>query len=266
MALNIKRTNMTLPEKMSQNLKNILIVFDAAGYNPLSIETVIELAIRSQTGIQALYIEDNNLINAVGLPFTREISLYTAAISHIDSTLMMQKLHADAESIKKQVEAIAVTRSVSLSFSSVRGQKTQVIKNRTQELSMVFIPAVYSSNGRKQQHQLKHEIALVYDAQSPSCEKTLSIATSQAAKNNSPLFIIVDSEQSKQHVEQSMRQQSRRGNCHVVDLSTAEDVVLILQKHSPGLLVLTEDCRLFNDEKVLQRLIDSLESDILLLR
>jgi hypothetical protein len=257
---------MTSPEKMSQNLNNILIVFDAAGYNPVSFQTVIELAIRSQTGIQALYIEDNNLINAVGLPFTREISLHTAAISHIDSTSMMQKLHADAESIKKQVEEIAVTRSVSLSFSSIRGQKTQVIKNRTQELNMVFIPAFYSSNGRKQQHPLKHEIAMVYDAQSPSCEKALSIATSQAAKSSSPLFIIVDSEQSKQHVEQLLRQQSGRGTCHVVDLAKADDVLLLLQKHSPGLLVLTEDSRLFNDEKILQRLIDSLESDILLLR
>jgi hypothetical protein len=257
---------MISPEKMSQNLNNILIVFDAAGYNPLSIQTVIELAIRSQTGIQAVYIEDNNLINAVGLPFTREISLHTAAISHIDSSSMLQKLQADAENIKKQVEAIAFTRSVSFSFSSVRGQKTQVIKNRTQELSMVFIPAVYSNTGRKQQHQLKHEIAVIFDAQSPSCEKALSIALSQAAKNMSQLFVITDCEQSIQHVELLLRQQNGHGTCRIADLSKADDALLLLQKHSPGLLVLSEDSRLFDDERVLQRMIDSLESDILLIR
>jgi flagellar biosynthesis regulator FlaF len=179
---------------------------------------------------------------------------------------MLQKLQADAENIKKQVEAIAFTRSVSFSFSSVRGQKTQVIKNRTQELSMVFIPAAYSSNDRKQQHQLKHEIAVVFDAQSPSCEKALSIALAQSTKNVSTLLVIADSEQSKQHVEQLLRQYSGRGSCRIVDLSKADDALLLLQKHSPGLLVLSEDSRLFNDERVLQRMIDSLESDILLIR
>lgn len=257
---------MTSPEKMNSNLKNILIIFDAAGYNPVSMQTVIELAIRSQSGIQALYIEDNNLINAVGLPFTREVSLHTAAISHIDSTLMMQKLHADAESIKKQVEEIAVTRSVSLSFSSMRGQKAQVIRNRTAELSMVFIPAVYSTNSRKQQHYLKHEVVMVYDGQSPSREKALTIALSQAAKNSHQLFVIVDSEQAKQHVEQLLLQQGGRGFCHLANFSNVGEIVLLLQKRSPGLLVLAEDSQLVDNEQVLQQLINSLESDILLVR
>jgi hypothetical protein len=133
-------------------------------------------------------------------------------------------------------------------------------------LNMVFIPAVYTSNGRKQQHQLKQEIAMVYDVHSPSCEKALALALSQAAKNSSPLFIIADSAHSAQHVEQLLRQQGEPGVCQIADPSTADDTLLLLLRHSPGLLVLTEDCRLFNDERVLQRMIDSLESDILLLR
>lgn len=257
---------MTSPEKMNANLNNILIVFDAAGYNPVSIQTVIELAIRSQTGIQALYIEDSNLINAVGLPFTREVSLHTAAISHIDATLLTQKLRADAESIKKQMEEIAFTRSVSITFSSMQGQKTQVIKNRTQELNMVFVPAVYSSNGRKQQPPLKHEVAMVYDTRCPSSDNALSIALAQAEKSGSGLFVIVDSEQAKLHVEQLLRQQGVHGVYHTADFSATDSVLLLLQKRSPGLLVLAEDCQLVDNERVLHRLINSLESDILLVR
>jgi len=257
---------MISPEKMNSNLKNILIVFDAAGYTPVAMHTAIELAVRWQTGIQALYIEDINLLNAVELPFTREVSLHTAAISSIDSTLMMQKLRTDAENIKKQIEEIAVTRSVSLSFSSMRGQKTQVIKNRTEELNMVLIPAVYSTTGRKDLHHLKHVVAMVYDNHKPSCEKALSIAISQAAINSYQLFVIVDSLHSKQHVEQLIGQQSGYAVCQVADFSSVDEVLLLLQKHSPGLLVLTEGSRLNDNEQVLQRLIDSLESDILLVR
>jgi len=257
---------MITPEKMNSNLKNILIVFDAAGYTPVVMHTAIELAVRWQTGIQALYIEDINLLNAVELPFSREVSLHTAAISSIDSTLMMQKLRTDAENIKKQIEEIAVTRSVSLSFSSMRGQKTQVIKNRTEELNMALIPAVYSTTGRKDLHHLKHVVAMVYDNHKPSCEKALSIAISLAAINSYQLFVIVDSLHSKQHVEQLIDQQSGYAVCQVADFSSVDEVLLLLQKHSPGLLVLTEDSRLIDNEQVLQQLINSLESDILLVR
>jgi hypothetical protein len=251
---------------MNSKIKNILVVFDAAGYTPVSIQTVVELAVRLQTGIQALYIEDSNLLNAVELPFTREVSLHTAAISSIDSALMIQKLQTDAESIKKQIEQIAVTRSVSLSFSSMRGQKTQIIKKRKEDTNIVLIPAVYSTTGRKQQHHLKHMIALVYDEHDPSSEKALNIAISQAAISSYQLFVIVDSEHSKQHVEQLISQQGGYAVCRIADLSTADEVLILLQEHSPGLLVLTEDSRLIASEQVLQQLINSLESDILLVR
>ncbi len=271
MLLIIKRQSMISPEKMNSNLKNILIVFDASGCAPVAMQTVIELAVRSQTGIQALYIEDSNLLNAVELPFTREVSLHTAKISNIDSTLMMQKLRTDAESIKKQIEKIAVTRSVSLSFSSMRGQKTQVIKNYRAEVNMVLIPAVYSTTGRKDQHHLKHVVAMVYDNHNPSNEKALSIAISQAAKNNYQLFIIVDSQHSKQYVEQLISQQSadetyQAAVCQIADFSSVDEVLLLLQKHSPELLVLTEDSRLIDNEQALQHLINSLESDLLLIQ
>ena len=41
------------------------------------MHTAAEIASRLQAGIKALYIEDINLWNAVDLPFTREVSLYT---------------------------------------------------------------------------------------------------------------------------------------------------------------------------------------------
>lgn len=196
----------------------------------------------------------------------RQVSLHTAEISSIDSALILQKLRADAESIKKQIEIIAVNRSVSLSFSYMRGQKTQIIKNRREEVNMVLIPAVYSTASRKQQHHLKHVVAMVYDEHNPSCEKALSIALSQTAKNNYQFFIIVDSQHSRLHAEQLIRQQNGHAVCQIADFSSVDEVLLLLQEYSPGLLVLTEDSWLTDNEQALQYLINSLESDILLVR
>jgi len=251
---------------MNANHKNILVVFDAAGCAPRSMHTAAELAALMQTNIQALYIEDNNILTVVDLPFTREVSLHTAEINTIDSDLLIQKFRAEAESIKKQINKIAVTQRVSIRFSSMRGQKMHAIKDQNQDVVAVLIPAVYSTMGRKQQHRLKHVVAMVYDEHNPSCEKALSIAISRAAKNSFQLFVIVDSQHLKLHVEQLISQQSGDAVCQVADFSSVDEVLLLLQKHSPGLLVLTEGSRLIGNEQALQHLINSLESDILLIR
>ena len=99
----------------------------------------------------------------------------------------------------------------------------------------------------------------------------LSIAISQAAKNNYQLYVIVDSQHSKQHVEQLISKQTadviyQIAVFQIVDFSNVDEVLLLLQRHSPGLLVLTEDSRLIDNEQFLQHLINSLESDILLVR
>lgn len=255
---------MTLPEKMNRNHKNILVVFDAAGYTPVSLHTLIELAVGMKAGIRALYVEDDNLLNAVSLPFTREVSFHTATINKTDATIMMQKFQADAASIKSEIEKIAISRRVSINFSSMRGQKTQVIRGRTEEVNMVLIPAVYSSNSRKMQHHLKHEVVMIYEDEKASSDKALTIALSQAAKKNRQLFIITGSAQSKQHIEQLLGSQGESALCHIADITNVDEITDLLDKHSPGMLVLGDDCRLIEDERVMQRLINSLETDILL--
>jgi hypothetical protein len=251
---------------MNASNKNILVVFDAAGCAPVSLHVVAELAAGLRANIKALYVEDANLINAVDLPFTREISLHTAEISNIDSTKMKQKFRVAAEDIRKQIEEIAVTRSISMTFSSTRGYKTQVVRERTDEVTMVMIPAVYSSNGRKRLQQLKTKVVMLYGGIDQMSDKSLDIAVSQASNKKHQLIVIVDSLKSKRHVEKRLNENDGRIECEVADLSNFDEVVSLVYKYSPGLLVLPENSQLVGDESMLQYLIDMLEADILLVR
>ena len=255
---------MTSPEKMNVSSKSILIVFDAAGCAPLSLHAAADLAAGLRAGISALYVEDINLMKAVDLPFTREISLHTAEISHIDSSMMEQKFRAAAQGIKKQIEEIAVTRSLSISFSSIRGQVTQVIRERAEEVIMVMIPAVYSSNGRKRLQRLKDKVVMIYDDINEACDKTLDIALSQASKENHQLVVIADSMRSKHHVDRLVEEHGGRAECSIADLSDADEVTSLINRYHPGLMVLRESSPLIDDDRVLRRLIDMLETDILL--
>ena len=257
---------MTSPEKMNASSKNILIVFDAAGCAPVSLHTAAELAAGLRTGIRALYVEDINLMKAVDLPFTREISLHTAEISNIDSSVMEQKFRVAAQDIKKQIEDIAVTRSLSITFSSIRGHVTQVVRERAEEVTMVMIPAVYSSNGRKRQQRLKDKVVMLYDDIDESSDKTLDIALSQASNKNHQLVVIADSMRSKQHVEKLIDEYGGRVECDIADFTDADEVTTLIYKYHPSLMVLHESSRLIDDDQVLRRLIDMLETDILLVR
>jgi hypothetical protein len=177
---------------------------------------------------------------------------------------MLQKLQADAEKIRKQIEQIAVSQRVSLHFSSARGRKVQLIMNRTAELNMVLIPAAYSSSGTTKPPHYKQQLAVVYDTDNPSCDNALNIALSQAEKHGYELFVIVDSQASCQHVEQQTKDYQGHVNCRIVDFTDAKETLLLLQKHSPELLVLTENSRLINNEQLFQQLINTVETDILL--
>ena len=257
-------TSVISPEKMNSNQNNILIVFDAAGCTHVSMVTATELAAAMQAGLQALYIEDNDLLNAVELPFTREVSLYTAAISHIDSSVMLQKFRSDAESIKKQIEEVAVTSRVSFSYSSMRGHKTQIIKNRTAEVNMVLIPAVYSGKGRRQDHLSRREVVVVYETNNTANDKALNIALSHAVKKNQRLVVILGDAHSRKHVESLTSAYNSNTVIQIANLSHVEEAILLLYRHAPALLVFAQDSELVSDEKLLLRLINSLETDLLL--
>jgi hypothetical protein len=225
-----------------------------------------ELAALLRTNIQALYIEDNNILTVVDLPFTREVSIHTAEINTIDSNLLIQKFRAEAESIKQQINEIAVTRRVSINFSSMRGQKMHVIKDSTQEVEVVLIPAVTKTHGRKQRHPLMNKVVMVFDEIDASHDKALSIALSYAEKKGYQLYIIVNSDLSKQHFEEKISEQDRRAEYDVVDFSNMDEVVSLLYKYPQGMFVLPQSSCLIEDERLLQQLINQLESDILIVR
>ncbi|MDH5484491.1 MAG: hypothetical protein OEY43_04570 [Gammaproteobacteria bacterium] len=251
---------------MNTRLNNILIVFDATGCSPVSMQTVIQIASGLQADIQAVYIEDINLLNAVSLPFVREIALYTAEPRSINTVLMRQKLRDEAEEIKKKIAEIAFAQSVSLSFELMRGQKIQVIRSRDSEAGVVLIPAVYSLSGRKALHHLKHVAVVVYAVHSTSADNALTIAMAHTTKNNHRLVVVADSQDSQQGAKKIIELQGLQATYQLADMSRLDEIVASLIKLSPGLLVLTEDSPLVDNEKIFQQLINSLESDILLVR
>ena len=81
------------------------------------------------------------------------------------------------------------------------------------------------------------------------------------------LFVMADSEHAKNRVEQVFERHSGYPVCQLVDLSRLDEVIFaVCIKHAPALFVLPDGGCLTRDEKKLQQMIDSMESNILLVR
>ena len=251
---------------MKKNLNKILIVFDSFEFSPLSLQTVIDLAVALQYEIHALYIEDINLLNAVALPFSREVSLLTASVRELKSTQLLNGLKADAENIKKQFEQIALTRSISINFQSTQGHKVQVIKNRQHDVNMVLIPAVSSTRGSKIHQRTWQLIVLLYQQNSALCHRALSLSLIQAVKTHCALFILLDSQQNISEVQMEADRMGVEASFQVVDFSKVDEVLVVLKNQIPQLLVLAEDNMLIDDEKAFKKMLNTVNSDILILR
>ena len=115
-------------------------------------------------------------------------------------------------------------------------------------------------------YHFKHEVVVVFEEHAPSSDRALDIALSQAAKMQYQLFVMADSEHAKNRVEQVFERHSGYHVCQLVDLSRLDEVISLLHKHAPALFVLPDGGCLTREEKKLQQMIDSMESDILLVR
>ena len=244
--------------------KNILTLFDVTGYNAVSVQTVIGLAVTSQSSLNALYIEDLNLLNAIELPFAREIFLHTAEIKSIDSGLMVQRLNSCTKNIRQQIEKIARPKNIPVTFKTICGNKFQAIKDYGTKSHMVFIPALYTGGHTVHQHA-GTQTAIIYDEQCGTSDTALNIALSYASNNCSELFVIANSLRAKRQVEHLIKQQHSVSAQVTVHMGLSE-VFHLFNTHAPDLLIVPEGCQLVSNEKILQRLIGFPRSDILLVR
>ena len=131
-------------------------------------------------------------------------------------------------------------------------------------MNMVLIPAVYSGKSKGHESYTKQGLVMIYESLSPTIDEALNVALSHAMKKQQKLTIILDTAESGHHVEQLVSSFNMPVAVEIADISKTQELILLLYRLAPGLLVLTETGQLVSDEKILDQMINSLESDLLL--
>ena len=116
---------------MSRRIERVVVALDAASDNRTAIDTAARLAARVDALLHAIFVEDEELLWAAGLGFTRE-SMWGAGGEPFTLERTARQLHAAAETARRDLAAVAGERRVAASFEIVRGPPGRALADATE--------------------------------------------------------------------------------------------------------------------------------------
>ena len=108
---------------MSNNkIKHILVALDASEANKSILQAANALADKLNAEVQALFVEDINLLHLAELPFAREMTYGSPTARQLTLADIEKQLNAQVERMRHYVESYSQQGNVKVSFSVTRGR------------------------------------------------------------------------------------------------------------------------------------------------
>ena len=161
----------------------ILVALDSVRNCRATVQIAADLAERLQVELEALFIEDIDLVNLAALPFAHEIT-FSANRSPLDSGIMEQTLKVQARQVRDLIVEAAARRKISWRFRTTRGQVLTELISAAAEVDFLAL-------GHSLQSRLRREQAGVRIAGAQSLA-TLLQSDNADAPLEGPIFVLYD--------------------------------------------------------------------------
>jgi nucleotide-binding universal stress UspA family protein len=102
-------------------IRRILVALDASARSRCALDSALSLAGQTHAEIEALFVEDINLLRLAQMPFAREVEYPSGSGRQIDQASMERMLKARAVEARRSLEQAAARARVTCSFRVVRG-------------------------------------------------------------------------------------------------------------------------------------------------
>lgn len=102
-------------------IRRIAVALDASEQSLRGIALAAGIAAALRAELEGVFIEDDTLLRAIGLPFQREFRLTTRAEEHADPARLQRELRAAARHVRASLEQSARRLGCSWSFRVWRG-------------------------------------------------------------------------------------------------------------------------------------------------
>ena len=118
---------MATPETPGQ--PRIVVAVDASAASRLVLELAADLAVTLHTSLAGLYVEEEDLLHAAGLPFAREVRARSGQVGPFTVPDLERHWRALANEARSALTHAAQARQIAWSFEVVRGRVAQVMSD-----------------------------------------------------------------------------------------------------------------------------------------
>jgi len=130
-------------------IRRVLVAMDASPHSRAALEAAIELASHFEAELRGLFVEDINMLRAVGLPFSRVLGQFSASWRPIDAREIERRLRTRARQIQRLFRELTERSTLSTSFHVARGTVAREILAAAQEADVLVLGRVGWSQTRE---------------------------------------------------------------------------------------------------------------------
>ncbi len=137
---------MATPDQPAQ--ERIVVAVDASAASRLALELAADLAAALRTSLAGLYVEEEDLLHAAGLPFVREIRAQSGQAAPFTATDLERHWRALASDARNALTRAAQARRIACSFDVVRGRASQVMSEAARNARLTGLGSGARGAGR----------------------------------------------------------------------------------------------------------------------
>jgi nucleotide-binding universal stress UspA family protein len=262
---------MTQPSELKA--RQILVALDASEPGLAALEAATTLATQLHAELQAMFVEDENLLRFAGLPFARETVFSSGVQRPLDVAKMERMLRAKARNIQKAIAARARHDRFHYTFRVARGQLARATLEDSSGAELLFMGSETPSSApiRSSPAASRNRPFVVIFDGSAGARRALEVAARLAQHDSDNVLIVIP--QDEEHLFEALRRESfdwlaGRG-LRLLCLLAAElnetTIAELANEHDAKLLLINEESRLFNDANV-ESLVNDLQCPVGLVR
>lgn len=122
-----------------KDIKHILVALDQTNLNRAFLQAATTLASQLNAKLNALFVEDINLLKLAELPFAREVISGTGAGRQISVAEMERSIQLQTDRMRKRVEAIAQQNQIEIMFNVLRGDIASVVCEASRQTDLLIM-------------------------------------------------------------------------------------------------------------------------------
>lgn len=130
-------------------LQRILVALDASPHSEAALDAAIRLARVFETQIEGLFVENETLLRAAQLPFSKEVRSYTAPPKQLSDRRMERQLQYQAEYAEHTLQRMAEQADVPYDFRTARGDVTRELLRAAPKVDLLVLGKTSTTSSRR---------------------------------------------------------------------------------------------------------------------